>query len=157
MLSDRYQSCLCLSRPVCLFVCNVGVLWPNSWMDQAETWYRGKPRPRPHCFRWDRALPERGTTPTFPPTYSGQTAGWIKMSLGTEVGLGPSHIVLAGDSAPPKGAQPPISAFCWLTTTQISLHNQLSSRYRSHRASYSNFSPKIGSHGNVSQHLWTPI
>ena len=33
MLSDR-----CLSvRPVC-YLCNVGVLWPNSWMDQDETW-----------------------------------------------------------------------------------------------------------------------
>jgi len=33
---------------------------------------------------------------------SGQTAGWIKMSLGMEVGLGPGHIVLDGDLAPPK-------------------------------------------------------
>ena len=37
---------------VCLFVCvlsmyrpNVGVLWPNGWMDQDETWNRGRPRP----------------------------------------------------------------------------------------------------------------
>jgi len=33
--------------------------------------------------------------------YCGQTVGWIKMSLGTEVGLGPGDIVLDGDSAPP--------------------------------------------------------
>jgi len=26
--------------------------------------------------------------------YCGQTVGWIKMQLGTEVGLGPGHIVL---------------------------------------------------------------
>jgi len=26
--------------------------------------------------------------------YCGQTIGWIKMKLGMEVGLGPSHIVL---------------------------------------------------------------
>jgi len=32
--------------------------------------------------------------------YCGQTVGWIKMSLGTEVGLGPGHIVLDGDPAP---------------------------------------------------------
>jgi len=33
--------------------------------------------------------------------YCGQTAGWIKMPLdGIEVGLGPRHIVLYGDSAP---------------------------------------------------------
>jgi len=39
--------------------------------------------------------------------YCGQTAGWNKMKLGTEVGLVPGHIVLDGDTAPPKGAQPP--------------------------------------------------
>jgi len=36
----------------------------------------------------------------------GQTVGWIKMKLGTEVGLGPSHIVLDGDPAPPKRHSP---------------------------------------------------
>jgi len=36
-------------------------------------------------------------------------AGWIKMPLGREVGLGPIHIVLDGDPPPlpKKGAQPP--------------------------------------------------
>jgi len=34
-------------------------------------------------------------------------AGWIKMRLGTEVGLDPGDIVLDGDPAPPKGAQQP--------------------------------------------------
>jgi len=34
--------------------------------------------------------------------YYGQTVGWIKMKLGTGVGLGPGHIVLDGDPAPPK-------------------------------------------------------
>ena len=33
--------------------------------------------------------------------YCGQTVGWIKMSLGMEVGLGPGDIVLDGDPAPP--------------------------------------------------------
>jgi len=33
--------------------------------------------------------------------YCGQTAGWIKMPLDTEVGLGPGEIVLDGDPAPP--------------------------------------------------------
>ena len=38
--------------------------------------------------------------------YCGQTIGWIKMLLGTEVGLGPGGVVLDGDSAPPwKWAQ----------------------------------------------------
>jgi len=41
--------------------------------------------------------------------YCGQTVGWIKMKLGMEVGLGPSHIVLDGDPAPlPKGSQLPL-------------------------------------------------
>jgi len=28
-------------------------------------------------------------------------AGWIKLPLGTEIGLSPGHIVLDGDPAPP--------------------------------------------------------
>jgi len=33
--------------------------------------------------------------------YCGQTAGWIKMPFGMEVLLGPAHIVLDGNPAPP--------------------------------------------------------
>jgi len=45
--------------PVCLScpVCNVGVLWPNDWMDQNETWHAGRPRPWPHCVRWGLSFP----------------------------------------------------------------------------------------------------
>ena len=81
------------------------LLWPNGWMDQAATWYGVRPRSRPHCVRWG---------PSFPPNrrghisarfsahvYCGQTAGSIKMSLGTQVGLGPGEIVLDVDPAPP--------------------------------------------------------
>jgi len=40
--------------------------------------------------------------------YCGQTVGWIKIPLGTEVGLGPGDIVLDGNSAyPRKGTQHP--------------------------------------------------
>jgi len=41
--------------------------------------------------------------------YCGRTARWIKMALGMEVGLGPVHIVLDGDTVPlPKtGGRPP--------------------------------------------------
>ena len=49
-----------------------------------------------------------------------------------------------------------ISAFC-RTTTQTPLHNQLPSHYRPHKPFNSNFSPKIGCHGNVPQHLWTSM
>ena len=40
--------------------------------------------------------------------YCGQTAGWIKMPLGTEVNLGPGDIVLDGVAAPPpkRGTAP---------------------------------------------------
>jgi len=40
---------LSVLSPTCpvLSVCNVGVLWPNCWADQDETWHVG--RPRPYC------------------------------------------------------------------------------------------------------------
>jgi len=39
--------------------------------------------------------------------------GWIKMPLGTEVGVGPDDIVLDGDPAPlpKKGPEPPFPNF----------------------------------------------
>ena len=50
----------------------------------------------------------------LPPQFSahvccGQTAGWIQIAFGMEVGLGRSHIVLDGDPAPlpKKGAELP--------------------------------------------------
>ena len=39
--------------------------------------------------------------------YCDQTVGWIKMKLGTQIGLALCHTVLDGDPAPKKGAQPP--------------------------------------------------
>jgi len=44
--------------------------------------------------------------------YCGQTAGWIKMAIGTEAGLGPGHIVLDGDPAP----LPESMSSKWLTS-----------------------------------------
>ena len=44
--------------------------------------------------------------------YCGQTVGWIKMRLDTEVDLGPGRIVLDEDPAPHKGAQFPIFGPC---------------------------------------------
>jgi len=41
--------------------------------------------------------------------YCGQMAGWMKTPLGTEVDLGPGHIVLDGVQAPANGAQQPPS------------------------------------------------
>jgi len=51
-----------------------------------------------------------GAPPQFSAdVYCGQTAGWIKMPLGTEIGLGPEDIVLDRDPArlSKKGAEPP--------------------------------------------------
>ena len=68
--------------------------------------------PRGLCVRW-RASPfpqEGGGAPQFSAhAHCGQTAGWIKMSLGTEVGLGQADIVLDRDPAPlqKKAAEPP--------------------------------------------------
>jgi len=97
-----YQT-VCLACLSVLSVCDVGVLWPNGWMDQDQTWHAGRPRPWPHCVRWDPApLP--------------QMAGWIKMPLGRGVRLVPSDIVLDGEPAPlpQNGAEPPIFGLCLL-------------------------------------------
>jgi len=39
------------------------LLWPNGWMDQDATWNGGKPRHRPHCFRWGPSFPKKGAQP----------------------------------------------------------------------------------------------
>ena len=61
-----YQTVVCLS--VCP-VCNVGVLWPNGWMDQDKTWLAGRPCPWPHrAVRWEpSSTPQRGIAP--PPIF----------------------------------------------------------------------------------------
>jgi len=101
MLSDRC--------PVCLTGCDVGVLWPNGWMDQnaKSIWHGGRPRPRPHCVRWDPSPHQKTKGTIKSPQFSAhlcfsQTTGRIKMPLGMEVGLGPSDIVLDGDPTPPS-------------------------------------------------------
>jgi len=54
---------------------------------------------------------------TFCDVYYGQTAGWIKIPLDTEVCLGLGDIVLAGDPAIPYGkrhSSPPLFGPCLL-------------------------------------------
>jgi len=92
MLSDR---CVCP-------VCDVGVLWPNGWMHQDETWYRGSLGPG------DIVLDADPASPNFRLSHvcCGQMAGCIKIPLCTEVSLGPGDSVRWGPSCPPwKGAQ----------------------------------------------------
>jgi len=77
------------------------LLRPNGCMDQDATWYKGRPWPRRHCVTWgpSSALPKKGAEPPLQfsaHVYCGQTAGWIKVALGVEVGIGPGHFVLDG-------------------------------------------------------------
>ena len=53
--------CVCLA--ICLSVCDVGVLWPNWWMDQDETWHGGWP----YCVRWGPSSPKEAQPPNFRP------------------------------------------------------------------------------------------
>jgi len=73
-------------------------------MHQDATWYGGRPRPRPHCARWGPSSPSpEGAQPQFSANVRcRQTAGWTKMSVGTEVGLGPGDCVRWGLSYPQK-------------------------------------------------------
>ena len=49
-------------------VCDVGLLWPNGWMDQDETWHAGRPRPWPHYVRrGPSSLSPKGNSP--PPIF----------------------------------------------------------------------------------------
>jgi len=83
---------------------------PNGWMDSDDTWYGDRPRPRRLCVRWGPSYPQKkGHTPNkfLAHVYCGQTAGWIKMPLGTEVNLGPGNIVLDEVAAPPKRGTAP--------------------------------------------------
>jgi len=83
------------------------LVWPTGWMNLDATWYGGRPRPRRPCDRWE---PNSSTSPpqkeAEPPpqflayVYCGQTAGWIKMTLGMEAVLSADHIVLDRDPAP---------------------------------------------------------
>ena len=69
-------------------------------MDQDATWCGGLGRGH-IALDGDPAPPPKGHSPQFSANVCcGQTAGGIKMPLGTEVGLGPGDIVLGGDRAP---------------------------------------------------------
>jgi len=80
-------------------------------MDQDETWQGGRPGPRSHCV-WGTQLqlppPQRHNPQLLAHVCCGQTAGWIKMPLGTEVGLSPGDITLMGTPLLlPKSGQSP--------------------------------------------------
>ena len=99
--------CVCLSCPVC----DVRALWPNGWTDHDETWHAVGLVPGHNVLDGDPPppLPKGHRFPQFSAHICcGQMAAWIKMSLGTEVGLGLREIVFAVDPATPrKWAHPP--------------------------------------------------
>ena len=88
------------------------LLWPNGWMHQDATWYGGRPHPKRLCVRCGPSSPplKKGSTaPNFGHVYCGQTAAFIRIPLGTQVGLSLGDIVLDRDPAPPR---PPIFGQC---------------------------------------------
>ena len=50
--------------------------------------------------------------------HCGQTAGWIRITLGTEVGLGPGHIVLDGTQLPQQFS---VHVYCGKTAGWIKM------------------------------------
>jgi len=101
ILSVRCLSC-CLSCPVC----NVGVLWPNGWTDQDETWHAGRLGPVHIVLDGDAGpLPQRGNPPIFSPYLF-----WLNGSMDQDAtwcwdrpqALDPRDIVRWGPSPSPK-------------------------------------------------------
>jgi len=123
MLSGHSLSCLSW-----LSVCNVGVLLPNGWTNQDETWHGGRPRPGPHCVRWVAAASKKwGTAPPilsrilWPNGCMDQDATWY----GSKTRPSPGYIMLYVDPAPPKKGHstPPLFGPCllWLKGRQSQL------------------------------------
>jgi len=48
------------AQPPILGPCLLG---PNGWMDQDVTWYKDRPRPRPHCVTWGPSSLPKGAQP----------------------------------------------------------------------------------------------
>ena len=98
----RRHLCVHINHGPCL-------LWPNGWMDEDTTWYGGRPWLRRLCLMGTQLPPEKRSHPPLTQflahVYCGQTAGWMKMQLGTEVDLRAGHIVLDGFPTLHEGAQ----------------------------------------------------
>jgi len=72
----------------CLSVCDVGVLWPNSWMIKMKLGMQVGVSPGHILLDGDPAPPplKAHSPPNFPPIcVVSQMDGWIKMPLGMEV------------------------------------------------------------------------
>jgi len=62
-------SCFVLSCVSVCPGCDIGVLCPNDWMDQNNTWHGGRPQPWLHCVRWgpSSSSPKGTQPPNFRP------------------------------------------------------------------------------------------
>ena len=105
------------------------LLRPNGCMDQDLTWYGARLQPRRLCVRWGPRSPLAkrggGRAPKFSAhVYCGQTAGWMKLVLGTtEVGLSPGDFVLDEDPVPfPKRGRSPLPNFRPISVVAKRLH-----------------------------------
>ena len=99
------------------------LLRPNGCMDQDATRHGACLGPGDLVLDGDPAPgspPQKGGgAPKFSAhVYCGQTAGWIKMVLGTAVGLSPGDFVLDGDPARPLNFRP-----MFITVIVISLEH----------------------------------
>jgi len=71
------------------------------------------------CVRWGPSYPRKTAHP-LPTQFlahvcCGQTAGWIKIPLGTELNVVSDNVGLDGIAAPPKrGTAPPVFDLCLL-------------------------------------------
>jgi len=85
-------------------------------MDQNVTWYREVGLdPSNVVLDGDPALlPQKGTPQFSAHVYCSQTAGWIRMPLGTEVGLGYRRRCYMGTQLPLTGARLPVFGPCLL-------------------------------------------
>ena len=145
-IRDRFQTVGAVQRKArsakCVLVVGFCSNWwdevrQNGWMDQDAAWYT-EVGLGPGNIVLDVDL----EFPRLPPStkmrhnsplqfsahvYCGQTAGWIKMPLGAEVGLGQGHIVPA---SPGKGTQQPqLFGPCLLWPNGRPSHLLLSSCY----------------------------
>jgi len=90
--------CQTVVCPVCVW--DVGAVWPNSCMDEDETWHAGRPQPRTRCVRWGLSSPspKGAQPPNFRPI--SVVAKWLDGSTCHLVCLRPGDFVLDGDAAP---------------------------------------------------------
>ena len=78
-------------------------MWPNRWMDQDTTSAEESLGAGEFVLDGVAAPPPKGhVQPPFSAcAYCSQLAWWMKTPFGTEVNLGPYHVVLDGDPATP--------------------------------------------------------